>query len=448
MGWLVGLLPRIFAVLLVLLLGSVMGFSVGASFNFPWQGLLGGAALGSVCLHLSDAFFAYGLDKWLRSPSTRTMPRLWGFWRILGYRAERAVRVQKAIVVAERARLSQLFNAIEASPNGMLLLDADDHIDWCNSMAASHFGLNPVRDRHQPVTNLVRAPLFVAHLQLKCFDEPVVFSNPRDRGVLSVSIRPYGDGMKLVMSQDITVRERHETMQRHFVANVSHEIRTPLTVLIGALESLENLSLNDDERKSLLSMMGQQVTRMRDLVGDLLTLARLDGSPRPSTDHWISLQILLESSVADAQALSKGKHHIELQAGALPIQVEIAGDESEIFSALSNLCVNAVRYTPQGGCIQLCWHMQKDGSGHLQVIDTGIGIDALHLPHLTERFYRVDNSRSRDTGGTGLGLSIVNHVIQRHGGELKIDSVPHQGSVFTLCFPAARIRVVRRGMGS
>jgi len=227
-------------------------------------------------------------------------------------------------------------------------------------------------------------------------------------------------------------------MRRDFVANVSHEIRTPLTVLVGFIETLANLPLTEVERKRVLSLMAQQTDRMASLVSDLLTLAQLEGSPRPLADRWVSLGPLLAQVAIDAKLLSAGRHTLVFPSA---VDAQLAGAQNELLSAITNLVNNAVRYTPEGGRIELSWKVLGGGSGEIAVSDTGPGIAREHLPRLTERFYRVDGSRSRDTGGTGLGLSIVKHVVQRHGGELDIQSEVGRGSCFRLVFPAPRVRV-------
>ena len=365
-------------------------------------------------------------------------------WGEIAHRVERALRLRESQTEHERERLSQFFKAIEASPNGVLLMDANDQIDWFSSVAADHFGLQPERDLRQRITNLVRAPAFVSYLQAGNFELPVKFVNPQGQGMLSVMIREYGDGQKLVLTQDITERERAETMRRDFVANVSHEIRTPLTVLSGFIETLANLPLTEVERKRVLSLMSQQTGRMQALVSDLLILAQLEGSPRPALDRWVPVSRLLAHVESDARSLSQGRHELSFSPAAsdVPTASQIAGSETELLSALANLVNNAIRYTPEGGRIDVRWRVTPDGEGEFQVRDTGAGIEAEHLPRLTERFYRVDGSRSRDTGGTGLGLSIVKHVVQRHAGELHIESQVGQGSCFTLVFPPARVRAV------
>jgi two-component system phosphate regulon sensor histidine kinase PhoR len=434
MSW---LFPRITAALLAMIAGAAIGLLVGEPVDAPALSMVVGGSAGAVLVVLLDSVRAHRLMRWLRSAQEEQAPRDTGFWGEIGYRVERSVRLRERSAEKERERLAQFLSAIEASPNGVILLDARDQMDWCNSVAADHFGLDPVRDRRQRLTNLVRSPAFVAYLQLGQFDEPVKFTSPRGDATLSVLVRRYGDGMKLVLTQDVTERERAEAMRRDFVANVSHEIRTPLTVLAGFVETMTSLPLSEAERKRVLHLMHQQTERMQMLVGDLLTLAQLEGSPRPAPDRWVGVDGLMAQIEADARALSAGRHVLsfDVEPGG-----QVAGNQTELSSAVGNLMTNAVRYTPDGGAIGVTWLVRPDGSGQFEVTDTGIGIEREHLPRLTERFYRVDGSRSRETGGTGLGLSIVKHVVQRHGGELDVQSEPGKGSRFRLVLPPARVR--------
>lgn len=434
MDWLI---PRLLASVLAVVAGGLVGMSAGGILQRPALGTLVGAALGGLIYSFVHIWRGHRFMDWLRGTREGPAPRDTGFWGELGYRVERILRLLEKRIAGEHERLDQFLSAIEVSPNGVLLLDSRDQIDWCNSVAADHFGLDPQRDRRQRITNLVRAPAFVAYLKAGLYSDPVTFVGPGARGSVSVLVRPYGDGMKLVLSQDITERERHDAMRRDFVANVSHEIRTPLTVLSGFIETLSNLPLTDVERSRVLELMTQQTRRMQSLVGDLLTLARLEGSPRPGADRWMPMEKILTQVRADAEALSAGRHTLSFNGGDA---AQIAGAEAELLSAVGNLVNNAVRYTPPGGTIYVFWSVRPDGSGELDVRDSGIGIEREHLPRLTERFYRVDGSRSRDTGGTGLGLSIVKHVVQRHGGEMEVDSEPGKGSSFRLVFPSARVR--------
>ncbi|MEP6876376.1 MAG: phosphate regulon sensor histidine kinase PhoR [Burkholderiales bacterium] len=433
MNW---LLPRVLATAIAAVIGGLIGVMV-VQWDAPVLGALLGGALALGVIAVRDTLRGYRLIEWLRGSQEGPAPRDAGLWGELGYRVERAIRARERSAALERERLSQFLSAIEASPNGVMLLDASDQIEWCNSLAADHFGLDPQRDRRQRVTNLVRAPAFVAYLQGGRFLEAVLIPDPRGRRQLSVLVRSYGEHLKLVLSQDITERERSDGMRRDFVANVSHEIRTPLTVLAGFIETMVNLSLTEAERKRVLTLMTQQADRMATLVSDLLTLSQLEGSPRPHTDRWVLLAPLLAQVEADAKVLSARRHTL-LFADARGVQ--IAGAQNELLSAITNLVNNAVRYTPEGGRIELSWRQQADGAGEIAVTDTGLGIAREHLPRLTERFYRVDGSRSRDTGGTGLGLAIVKHVAQRHGGELVIESELGRGSTFRIVFPAVRVR--------
>ena len=432
------LLPRIIATVIAMVVGGLAGLMIHA-LDAPLLGALLGAAFALGAIALRDTLHGYRLISWLRSSQEGAAPRDAGLWGELGYRVERAIRSREQAAALERERLAQFLSAIEASPNGVMLLDAGDQIEWCNSLAADHFGLDPQRDRRQRVTNLVRAPAFVAYLQAGRFDEAIEVPEPRGRATLSVLVRRYGEGLKLVLSQDITERERSDGMRRDFVANVSHEIRTPLTVLAGFIETMTNLPLTEVERKRVLVLMMQQADRMGTLVSDLLTLAQLEGSPRPQADRWVVLAPLLAQVAIDAKLLSAGRHTLVFPPKP---EAQLACASNELQSAITNLVNNAVRYTPEGGRIELAWKVLADGSGEIAVTDTGPGIAREHIPRLTERFYRIDNSRSRDTGGTGLGLSIVKHVVQRHGGELDIQSEPGQGSTFRLVFPAARVREV------
>lgn len=380
------------------------------------------------------------LLRWTAREALAPAPAVAGAQGELAYRVEKLLRQQQAQSRRERERLQQFLSALEASPNGVLLLDAEDHIAWMNTVAAEHHGLERERDLRQNVRNLIRQPAFIellqqaeGHAQLGAGEQQ-----------LGVTLRRFGDErlgrMSLVVSQDITERLRMERMRRDFVANVSHEIRSPLTVLSGFLETLEQLDLAPEERRRSLALMRQQAERMQALVTDLLTLARLEGAPKPPPDEWLSLRGLLDHVYADALAADAGRHRLSVDPLDGLQGVQLSGQQSEWLSAFGNLLSNALRYTPEGGTVHMAWKRLDDGRGEFSVLDTGIGIAPEHLPRLTERFYRVDGSRSRETGGTGLGLAIVKHVAQRHGAELVISSQPGQGSQFRIRIPAHRVR--------
>ena len=418
----------------------------------PW-GAAVGAALAAWAWFALDCWRGARLLRWLRQGDLTQMPTLHGVWGEAADRARRLRRQQQVLVDESQQRLQDVLSALQASPNGVIFLDAEGRIEWCNQIAAGHFCIDVERDVMQSIGNLVRNPEFNAYYTAQEYGAEVVFSGCQSRPArpvrLSVQLHAYGQGRKLLLSRDVTALEQAEAMRRDFVANVSHEIRTPLTVLTGFVETLQTLSLEPQEQTRYLALMAQQAARMQNVVNGLLTLSRLEGSPEPSKSEWTSVKTLLEYAEDEARALTAllASHPTRSHVLQFPSMAaaqgfgEVAGVQAELQSAMSNLINNAVRYTPAGGTIVVDWVPQGDGSAVFSVADTGPGIDAVHIPRLTERFYRVDRSRSRDTGGTGLGLSIVKHVLQRHGAALYIDSVPGKGSVFSVHFPANRLRL-------
>lgn len=417
------------------------------------EGLVAGILLAAFAWLLVDSFYVARFLAWLRfaqnsdSPSAviHLPPSLPGHWGEFAERICRLSRGQDQLLQDSRERLDEFLAAMQASPSGVVLLDAQDRIEWCNQMATQHFGFDARRDVLQHIANLVRAPGFKGYMAANDFSHDVVIqgsaSMPGRPVNLSVHAHAYSKDRKLLLSRDITAVELAEAMRRDFVANVSHEIRTPLTVLSGFIETLITLPLKEQERERYLSLMAQQSKRMQTLVDDLLTLSRLEGSPHPGGNDWVNTSVLFAQSQQEAQALSRllapHGHEIAFDVAA---GFEIAGVQAELYSAISNLVINAVRYTPDSGKVNVSWKVLNDGRGEFVVKDTGQGIAAEHLPRLTERFYRIDRSRSRETGGTGLGLAIVKHVAQRHGAELHIESQLGQGSRFSITFPAARVR--------
>ena len=412
-----------------------------------------GLLVGAAVWQLIDSFYARRLLAWLRSEQSNetpvlmagVQPNLPGVWGDAADRIRRLLKNSHQHYSESQARLDEFLAALQASPNGVVLLDDEGRIEWCNQTAAQHFGFDARRDLQQHIANLVRDPAFNAYMATANFSHEVVipgnFSTPNRPVKLSVHVHRYRKDRKLLLSRDITALEQAEVMRRDFVANVSHEIRTPLTVVSGFIETLQTLPLKKPERDRYLTLMALQSQRMQTLVDDLLTLSRLEGSPLPGAHEWTVTASLFAQCEQEARALSSvvaaQGHELAFDSGP---DCEIAGLRRELCSALSNLVNNAVRYTPGGGLIQVHWTMLDDGRGKFSVRDSGPGIAAEHLPRLTERFYRVDRSRSRETGGTGLGLAIVKHVAQRHGAELVIESQVGHGSCFCIIFPAGRIR--------
>ena len=407
-----------------------------------------GAALcmGYVWL-LLDMLRGAKLLRWLRAGAAPEVVLGSGLWGEASDRIRRLIRLRDRQAAQSESRLQDFLAALQVSPNGVVLLDEQGRIEWFNQTAGIHFGLDTRRDLLQHLGNLVRDPGFAAYYAGRDYQNDLTMPG-RDSSAarpikLSVHLHPYGEGKNLLLSRDITAVEQADAMRRDFVANVSHEIRTPLTVLAGFVETLQTLPLTDAERQRYLGLMEQQSHRMQTLVNDLLTLSRLEGSPPPPLQEWVSVTALLQQCEQDGRELSlliwQRPHELHFD---VPGECEIAGANAELYSAVFNLVGNAIRYTPAQQRIDVVWQVLPDGMAQLSVKDTGAGIAPEHLPRLTERFYRVDRSRSRETGGTGLGLAIVKHVAQRHGGELAIESVPGKGSRFTITFPAQRIRTL------
>ena len=413
-----------------------------------WLGGIGGVAAGviagGVAWFVADMLRGLRVVHWLRRDTPVPAPAMQGLWGEAVDRIRRALRARDQQVLGAQQRLQDFLSAIQASPNGVVLLDAQGRIEWSNQTAAHHLGIDPQRDMLQLIGNLVRDPGFTAYWAGGDFAHEVVIqgrdSTPSRPIRLSVHLHHYGEGRRLLLSRDITALEQADAMRRDFVANVSHEIRTPLTVLAGFIETLQSLPLDAAERERYLALMAQQAHRMETLVSDLLTLSRLEGSPPPGAGEWTRVGLLMSQCEQEGRALSEvlGRSH-DLAFGEPP-PIEVSGVSNELLSAMSNLVSNAVRYTPTDSSVHVQWRTLADGRGEFSVRDSGPGIAAEHIPRLTERFYRVDRSRSRETGGTGLGLAIVKHVAQRHGAELKIESTPGVGSTFAIVFPASRLR--------
>ena len=440
------MLGRIFSLLLFAAFGLAVGWAWGDGdplSDRAWWGLLLGAGVWFVL----DLWRAVRVMRWLIDPQ-QALPTTWGVWGEVVDRVRRMSRLHERQMTGMRFNLEQFLSAIQASPNGVLMLDAEWRISWCNAMAAQHLGLDPARDMAQLIANLVRNPDFSRYLQQDDHSQPLVIDGrghrPDHPQRLALQLFPYGQGQHLLLSQDITAVEQSEAMRRDFVANVSHEIRTPLTVLAGFVETLQSLDLTPEQQKTHLTTMSVQAQRMQSLVEDLLTLSRLEGSPMPGHEatpmsvFWTALQGEAQAIDAVMQNTLGGRHQIEFDPPQAP-EVQCLGQRGELHSAMSNLLANALRYTPAGGLVRVSWRIGAQGEGVFSVTDNGPGIAPEHLPRITERFYRVDRSRSRETGGTGLGLAIVKHVAQRHGGELRIESRLGQGSTFSVVLPAHRL---------
>ena len=381
----------------------------------------------------------YRLSRWLENPDEVDPPDATGTWGDIFYRLDKLQRRQRVSRSELTNALEQFEHAAQAVPDGMVILNRSDQIEWCNPASRKYLGLDCERDRGQFIRYLLRQAHFLEFLDAVDYSKRLVCKSPINREVtLSLQLVPFGASQKLLVARDITDLERVDGMRRDFIANVSHELRTPLTVVGGFVETLADApDLPATESKRYFDLMLDHTRRMQRLLDDLLTLSQLESDDHALKDDVpIHVQDLAEALKSDAESLSRGRHNIQLE---LDSQAGLKGNLQEVRSALGNLVSNAVRYTPDGGKITLAWREQGD-EGVFSVTDTGEGIAPEHIPRLTERFYRVDRSRSRETGGTGLGLAIVKHVLTRHGARLDIQSIPGKGSTFSVAFPAQRVQ--------
>ena len=377
------------------------------------------------------------LGYWLENPESRNVPEGEGPWEDIFARLNKMVREHRKERTKRASALHDLEQATSALPEGVVSLDKTDHIEWCNPLAEQHLGLDSARDIGQQITYLVRQPEFVEYLAAKNFTDPLLLRGSRQGDlVLSCKLVGYSGNKKLLVTRDVTRFEHIETMRRDFVANVSHELLTPLTVVNGFVETMQDMaSLENDMARRALPMMGEQTMRMTHLVGDLLTLSKLEDRLNVLKEEVLDVPKMLPGCYQVGLVLSAGQHQLKIE---MLSESKLLGCAEELRSAFGNLISNAIRYTPPGGEIVMRWQVNADGQPVFSVQDSGIGIAPQHIPRLTERFYRVDSSRSRATGGTGLGLAIVKHIATRHQAHLEISSEEGKGSTFSIVFPAKR----------
>ena len=385
------------------------------------------------------------LHLWFKKPTLQTIPEGSGVWE----------DIFNALLQYERNNLSnqaQLSSALErfnltanAIPDGLVILSPSNEIEWCTPHAENQLGLNLATDKNLPIVNLVRDSQFIAYLYNEEYNEPFKLKSWRNPEIIfEIQIIPFESKQKLLICRDMTQLEKVDTMRRDFIANVSHELRTPLTVVGGFLETLSDMAGAVPEAlKNYFAMMQDQTSRMRRIIEDLLTLSTIESNTEEPDNTEIDMANLLKIIQKDAAGLSQGinhaekkiKHKIFLDADPT---LNLSGSQDELHSAFSNLVSNAIRYTPKGGDIFITWNLINE-QPVFSVRDTGIGIEQQHIDRLTERFYRVDRGRSRETGGTGLGLSIVKHILIRHQAKLEITSELGVGSTFSVIFPKSRI---------
>lgn len=392
-----------------------------------------------------NGFQLFRFREWLRRPKKAPQPIPIGIWKAILIEANRLREREKSHKKRLRDILGGFQESTGALPDATVVLNEQWEIEWFNPVASELLGIDKTMERGGTIFTCIDDAPFRAYVEAGDYARPLQMPAPADYGVtLEVRVVKYGKGKCLIQARDVTRLQQLEIVRRDFVANVSHELRTPLTVIHGYLETLLDADDDDelDQWKPILAHMTQQSTRLQRIVEDLLLLSRLETRERAEGMEVVHVAPLLERVAADARTLGHESDHeltVECEDG-----LDLFANRSEIESAFSNLVVNAVRYTPPGGRIALRWRREGE-EAWFSVADTGVGIDALHVPRLTERFYRVDVGRSREKGGTGLGLAIVKHILLRHGAWLRIESRPEEGSTFTCCFPDNRVRVGQPG---
>jgi two-component system, OmpR family, phosphate regulon sensor histidine kinase PhoR len=347
-------------------------------------------------------------------------------------------RREREALLELRSIIDKAQESTAALEIAVIMINNKSGLEWWNPAATKLLGLQNPQDRKQAVTNLIREPVFIEYFNKANFSRPLKLSAPGDSSVmLELQITSFGEGERLMLVRDISQLHKLEMMRKDFVGNVSHELRTPITVITGYLETMM------DDRNNLpqrwirpIEQMAQQSHRMESIIKDLLTLSQLETRATSKDQSSIQLLSLLREIKNDAeQVFSEKSHSITLSCVG---NIQIKGNLNELYSAVSNLVLNAAKYTPPKGHIAL-EVIQNNNGLKIIVKDDGPGIAPQHIPRLTERFYRVDESRSSDTGGTGLGLAIVKHVLARHGGKLEIRSEPGKGSEFICHFPPERV---------
>jgi len=406
------------------------GLVVGLLFGALSAAMTLGIALGAYIVW--QGWNLARLLQWVASPRNQTLPIALGRWGIAFDRLSRFAREELQARQEMQAELGRVRAAVHRMPDSLVVLDRWNQVEWQNRPAEELLGIVGLR---RPIQHFVRDPEFSAWLDQGA-SAALELSLPQHPGRRHV-MRMFSSDQthRLLIAHDVTEQRRLDAMRRDFVANVSHEIRTPLTVISGFVETMLDIEVDQDSRRRFLDSILQQSHTMRRLIEDLLVLAKLEHDMDLAEDGPVKVYQLLSTLVNDATALSDGRHRITL---TLEGPAQVRANSMELQTAVRNLLTNAVRYTPEGGEIEVNWS-QHGNEGLISVRDSGIGIGAEHLPRLTERFYRVDRSRSRDSGGTGLGLAIVKHALQRHQASLEISSRLGAGSTFTIRWPASRM---------
>lgn len=411
---------------LELFLSCIPALVLGAIFGYlPW--FLLASVTGLLIWHFWNLL---QLSWWLWVDRSMTPPPGHGSWEPLLYGLHQMQLRNKKRRRELGSLIKRFRSGAESLPDAVVLTTEEGVIFWCNGLAQQLLGLRWPDDNGQNILNLLRYPEFTQYLKQQAFAKPLnlVLNNGRH---LEIRVMPYSEQQLLMVARDVTQMHQLEGARRNFFANVSHELRTPLTVLQGYLEMMQEQTLAGATREKALHTMREQTSRMEGLVKQLLTLSKIEASPIHTPNEVIDVPMMLRVVEREAQTLSQQRQTIEFH---VDNSLKVLGSDEQMRSAISNLVYNAVNHTPPATHIIVSW--QRVASGvEFSVEDNGPGIAAEHIPRLTERFYRVDKARSRQTGGSGLGLAIVKHAVNHHDSRLEITSEPGKGTRFSFTLP-------------
>ena len=409
-----------------LILCCIPAFILGAFLgHLPW--FLLAAVTGLLIWHFWNLL---RLSWWLWVDRSMTPPPGSGSWEPLLYGLHQMQMRNKKRRRELGSLIKRFRSGAESLPDAVILTTEEGTIFWCNGLAQQLLGLRWPDDNGQNILNLLRYPEFTLYLKKRDFSRPhnLKLNNGRH---LEIRVMPYSDRQWLMVARDVTQMHQLEGARRNFFANVSHELRTPLTVLQGYLEMMQEQTLEGAPREKALHTMREQTFRMEGLVKQLLTLSKIEAAPSLALNDIIDVPMMLRVVEREAQTLSHNQHTLSFD---VDNTLKVLGSEDELRSAISNLVYNAVNHTPKGTHIAVCWQHTPAGA-EFSVEDNGPGIGPEHLPRLTERFYRVDKARSRQTGGSGLGLAIVKHAVSHHESRLNIESTLGKGTRFSFVIP-------------
>jgi two-component system phosphate regulon sensor histidine kinase PhoR len=412
--------------LLSIVVSKLFGFDVAVIFFI----------ISLIIYLISHIFWLNELSKWLDKPRASEIPDGKGIWQDIFSKIYKNYRFDTKSKKDLTTAMEQFVQAADALLDGVVSLNDSNEIIWCNKRAQLMFGIHPKKDLNKPIHHIFRNSEFKKYLDGENYETPLQIDTENYINHIEVKIIPFGRYQKLLTARDISAMLKNELVRKEFVSNFTHELKTPLTVITGFIETLDQPknSLSKDT-KEIFTLMSDQANRMKDLINDLLLLSNIEASLNKNRSEKISVKRLFENIKVSTTKINKKKQKIKFE---IDNELNIYGSKSEIQSAFTNLISNAVRYTPEKGNILITWHLINN-LPIMEVTDSGVGIPKNKINRITERFYRVDEDRSRSSGGTGLGLSIVKNIMLQHQGQLEISSELNNGSTFKLIFPKDRI---------